>query len=287
MQPHIPEARFYPVKSCKPQRLGEGKLVEVTEKGIRGDREFMVTDADGDFKTQRSRHGEFTRLCLVQPERTEKYLILSAEGMPRIDIPIDPWNREMMDVKIWDDTVRAMIYAEGSRWMSEFIGKPCRLVRQDGERKIDRAYAPEDAKVSFADRNQIHAMSVETAAAINTEIERFRPNLLMLGLGDRGENNIIRMRIGTAEFQRTIPCERCEAPANAPLTGKFNKDVLELLREQRKPHASKPPILGEQFLVTVPGSFRAGDAAEIEILESDATGNGWSREFESSPRRKK
>src|ERR1043166_5755454 len=77
----------YPVKSCAGTPL---EAAEVGPRGIVHDREFMLTDADGRFVTQR----EFPRLALVRPTLEGDCLGFTAPGMPPMRItPTDDGRR--------------------------------------------------------------------------------------------------------------------------------------------------------------------------------------------------
>lgn len=286
-QPRVSQGRIYPIKSCKPLILDKGASYPLGPHGLLLDRAYMVVGKDHKARTQRKRHPGFQRLALVQPaiSRDNKDLIIGAEMQkPRpVRISMEEEGEEI-DVEIWGDKVRAVISREGSLWFSEFLDQDCLLVRKSGKRLINQPYAPDDAEVGFADRNQILVISRATLHAFNqilhrehnliAEMNRFRPNLILEGCDDREENDFVRIKIGKAILHSAIPCERCEMPANNQTTAEFRKEILDVLRDHRKPHDNKPPLLGEQFFVEKHAHFTIG--SPVEVLERH---KGWSRKY--------
>ena len=180
--PHIARCVVYPVKSAAGIAL---ERAEVDDFGFRFDRRWMVVDPGGRFMTQR----EYPELALIRMAFAGERLVLSARGMPDLDLPLspqDPGEREL--VTVWRDEVPAQPQGprastmvlecrwaprpEGiqpphrgapqpqgpraSRWLSEALGTPCRLVFMppDGERPV-RVGGMDDsvpgARVGFAD----------------------------------------------------------------------------------------------------------------------------------------
>lgn len=282
----IIEGRRYPVKSCRPEIFSEGSAFAIGPHGPEGDREFMVVDAEThEHRTQRRKmHRGYHPLALVQPTLTSDALILNAPHMSEIRIPLSSEGRDENMVNIWEDQVRALLYNEGSHWFSDYLQQNCRLVRRNALRLINRSYASAHAAVSFADRNQIHALSLATIAQFNALLlpyslsasaDNFRPNLLFDGCRDREENDFQSIRIGEVELRSTVPCQRCEMPGNNPQTAQFHKEILHVLGKHYKPHTDKPPIFGEQFEVVKSGTVRIGDSVTIREQRS----GGWEREF--------
>ena len=282
----IVEGRRHPVKSCRPEIFSDGSDFPIGPHGSEGDREFMVVDAEAhEHRTQRRKmHRGYHPLALVQPTLTSDVLILNAPRMSEIHIPLSPEGRAESMVSIWGDQVRSLLYSEGSDWFSEYLQQHCQLVRKNGPRYINRSYASAHAEVSFADRNQIHVISIATLARFNelllphglsVSADNFRPNLLLDGCADREENDLQSIRIGTVELRRTVPCKRCEMPGNNPQTAEFHKEILLILGKHYKPHTDKPPIFGEQFEVVKFGTVKIGDP--VTILEQRS--GGWQREF--------
>ena len=121
---------LYPIKSCAGIRLQEAVL---TSSGLMSehvfDREWMVVDAQGRFLTQR----EHPRMALIVPRIKATTLELRAPGMLRLEIELGlphPQLAPMLDVQVWDDTLRAYDCDEvTAAWFSQAIGVPCRLAR--------------------------------------------------------------------------------------------------------------------------------------------------------------
>ena len=90
----VSELYFYPVKSCGGTQLDRG---EVTERGIKHDRHWMVTDDNDLFITQRKN----PKMALVRPSLDDGQLTLSTKGNNEsITVPLSD-EGERAEVEIW------------------------------------------------------------------------------------------------------------------------------------------------------------------------------------------
>src|SRR2546429_3307494 len=88
---------FYPIKSCRGISL---EVAEIGQRGICGDRAFMVVDQTGHFITQRQQ----PRMALIQPTiREDGAITITAPNMPEISIATNDTGKRY-NVEIWRDT---------------------------------------------------------------------------------------------------------------------------------------------------------------------------------------
>lgn len=253
----------YPVKSCRGVALGRAAL---DAAGVRDDRRWMLVDDDGRFLSQRAH----PRLCLVRPTLVDGSMVLEAPEMPSLEVadpaaapdavragpepaadggrPAEgavgaPGDRRL-EVEIWDDVTGALDAGpDAARWLSDFLGVRCRLVRHapDAVRPVDpdHARAPDD-RVAFADGYPFLLTSEDSLEALNGRLpeplpmDRFRPNLVVAGAGPFAEDGWTTVRIGEVDFSVVKPCTRCKVTTVDQATGRVGKEPLRTLADFRR-----------------------------------------------------
>lgn len=120
----------YPLKSGKAETLSH---IGLDKLGLDGDRRWMLVDeASGRFLTQRA-VAQMSQLSALW--NAAGGLTLSAAGLPTLDVALPGADAELRGVTIWRDTLRVPdAGAEAADWVSQFIGKPTRLVQVPLER---------------------------------------------------------------------------------------------------------------------------------------------------------
>jgi uncharacterized protein len=245
--PILTELNLYPIKSCAGISLREATL---TEAGLMSehiyDREWMVVDADGIFMTQR----EHPKMALITPRIKAETLELRAPGMLRLEIPLglpDPEDARVLDVRVWDDTVKAFDCDETTAaWFTGFLGVPCRLVRfhLDAKRFANTAWTGGvEAPTLFADGYPVLVISQASLADLNDKLtaqgrdalpmNRFRPSLVIDGVEAFEEDYMAAIRLGNATLKPVKPCARCPIPSVDQATGVIGPDPLDILQSYR------------------------------------------------------
>ncbi|XP_020224298.1 mitochondrial amidoxime reducing component 2-like [Cajanus cajan] len=141
--PSTPSAKVsaifvYPIKSCRGISLSHAPL---TPAGFRWDRQWMVVNPEGQGRmyTQRVE----PRLALVEVElpsqafledwepTQDSYMVVKAPGMQPLKICLSKEGQKVAGVvSVWEWTGSAWDEgAEASQWFSDYLGKPCQLVR--------------------------------------------------------------------------------------------------------------------------------------------------------------
>lgn len=220
---------LHPIKSCGALAPREALVIET---GLEFDRAWMVVDPRGEMLTQR----ELPRLALVRPTLRLNDLVLRAPGMLALHLALDAVEAATR-VRVWGDVVKAFdMGALAAQWFSDFLGRPCRLVRFDPEEKrlSDRAWTGETAaEVGFADAFALLVSSTASLAELNRRLqaagqppvgpERFRANLVLDGLEAFDEDHIDEITFdaegGPVRIKLVKPCTRCGIPNVDPATG--------------------------------------------------------------------
>lgn len=235
----------YPVKSCAGIEVQQALL---TDTGLDLDRAWMVVDARGMFLTQRT----LPRMALIQPQLKTEEMVLRAPGMLALHVAIDAVEAPAT-VTVWRDTVPAWdMGAVAAQWFTDFLGQPCRLVRFDPEHR--RLSSMEwtggiEAPNQFADGFPILVASEASMEDLNGRmlaaghaavgIERFRPNIVLAGVGAHDEDRVDLIRVdggaeGEVHLQPVKPCARCPIPNIDPATAQSDPAVGDLLRTYRQ-----------------------------------------------------
>lgn len=233
--------------------------------GLLHDRRWMLVDGAGKFMSQR-RH---PRMALISPRFTPGRLVVSAPGMPDLEVPLEGEPEGRIDVEVWGDLQRgAPVGGYADRWFGGFLGVPCRLVRKpdDDVRPVDSAYARSGDQTSFADGFPLLLISEASLEDLNGRLEspvpmnRFRPNLVVRGCGPYAEDGWRELRIGAATFRVAEACPRCAITTVDQESGERGKEPLRTLATYRK--AGGEVWFGRNLIHTSPGVVSVGDPVE-------------------------
>ena len=257
----------YPIKSCGGTALAEARL---DDRGIVGDRAFMLVDDSGRFLTQR----ELPRMALVAPHLTERdgrpHLAVSAPGQPDLDLtPTDAGPRR--SVVVWRSVCAAVDQGDAAaEWFSAAVGAPVRLVRMaDEERRAvnpDFAVAAAGAAntVGFADGYPLLLISEASLADLNSRLatplpmNRFRPNIVISGCAAFAEDTWPRLRLGSIEFAGVKPCARCQITTIDQATARVHpREPLATLARYRR--IDGDAMFGQNLIHLSRGVLRLGD----------------------------
>ncbi len=261
----LSEIAIYPVKSLKGILLGEA-AVEL--RGLRFDRRWLVVDDGNRFLTQRI----LPRMALITPTVQDGGLTLTAQDMAPLHVPAIT-DGMVRHVTIWRDTVPATDVGDpAGAWLSEFLGRSCRLVQmpESTERAVNPAYGQPGDIVSFADGYPFMLIGQASLDDLNMRLvsplpmRRFRPNLVVTGAEPFAEDTWKRVRIGDIVFRVVKPCARCTIPTVDPEMGAFaGKEPLRTLATFRK--VGSKVLFGQNLIADNTGVLHAGDL--VEILE--------------------
>jgi len=223
----------YPVKSLGGYAVLEA---EVTPRGLRHDRRWLLVDERNRFLTQR----QHPALALLQVAPAHNGFLLSHRQRPTLlplFIPFEATPDRTLFVTIWDDLAWAWRGTpEADDWLTEALGLACRLVYMSDmvRRDMEPDLNPEGQLVSFADGYPFLLLGEAALADLNTRlpqpvpVNRFRPNLVFGGGPAYDDDTWEEFRIGDTPFRAVRGCGRCvlttidqqtatKNPANEPL----------------------------------------------------------------------
>lgn len=259
----------YPIKSLGGVAVSQA---EVTKHGLKHDRRWMLTDAEGRFLSQR----EHPEMALLQVNILPEALVIShkIKSLDALTVPLplqDTYHTQRLSVQIWDDTVEAEgVSPEADAWFSEVLGRACQLVYmpQGVERRVDAAYALNSEDItSFSDGYPMLIIGQSSLDLLNSKLDeplpinRFRPNLVFVGAPPHDEDHWYEFWVGIVQFFGVKPCARCVMTTIDQQTGEKNAEPLRTLNTYRK--QGNKILFGQNLIPGVSGSIRVGDAVEV------------------------
>lgn len=241
----LSEIHIYPIKSAAGIAV---QAAQLTARGLRYDRRWMVVDAKGKFMTQR----RFPQMALigVRLDESAGCLRLSVPGMADLSVPVDfslgldaGDRNEPLDwvsVEVWGDRFTAIAVGPDSQhWFTQFLGIDAQLVYmpENCNRPTAHGQLGDNQLVSFADGYPYLLISEASLAGLNEKLtaqgktpvtmQRFRPNFVIKGVeAPHDEDSWQQVQIGEVVFHLPKLCDRCSIPNVDPMTGDFSKDKL-------------------------------------------------------------
>ncbi len=263
----LTELNIYPVKSLGGISLNEA---EVTDRGLKYDRRWMIVDSDEKFLSQRTH----PQMALLKVKISHNKLILShkKKEISPLVIPIKSTLFETTIVNIWDDLVTAFLVGKyADEWLSDVLDCKCRMVfmPDETERFVNRSYAALNEIVSFADAFPFLIIGQKSLDDLNSRLKvqlpmnRFRPNFVFIGGKPYEEDTWKKIKIGDVIFESVKPCSRCAAITVDQDTAKREEEPLKTLATYRT--VDNKVIFGMNLIHEGAGTLKVGD--EIEVLE--------------------
>jgi uncharacterized protein len=247
----VEELHVYPLKSA---RGIARSTVRLASTGLEWDRNWMLTDSDGGFLTQRTH----PRLARIETHLSATGLTLRAPGLPPLELPL-ALQGDVVSVQVWKDRCEALDQGQAaSEWASAVLEKSVRLVRVPSmpKRAANPEYAgPQTAPVAFPDGFPILVCNRASLADLNARMpeqvpmERFRPNIVLNGLPPFAEDRIDLVQIGAVTLKLVKPCTRCVITSTDQRTGERTTNPLPYLREFRFDRKLLGVTFGENAVV--------------------------------------
>jgi uncharacterized protein YcbX len=205
--------------------------------------------------------------------------------MLRLEVPLglpDPADERRLRVRVWDDWVDAYDCDEiTDAWFSAFLGVPCRLVRFHAQaRRIANTKWTDgvEAPTLFADGYPLLVLSQASLADLNGKLQaqsraalpmnRFRPSIVIDGVGAFEEDYARTMRIGDTVLKPVKPCPRCSIPSIDQATGEAGPDPLDILRGYRADARIDGGIAFGMNAIVLEGegqTLRVGQEVDVEL----------------------
>lgn len=263
-QLRISELTVYPIKSAR------GIAVDTMTLGKLGpdfDRRWMLIDQNGKFITQRQQ----AKMCLIGTQLKDQHLIVSAPTMPDLEIThTHSLDQALRQSTVWGTAVTGYDCGDDvAEWFSAFLEKPCRLIYMpdDGERKVDTAYANDGERLAYADGFPLLVASQSSLDDFNSKLgikigmERFRPNIVISGCEPYAEDHWQKLCIGDIELSLVKPCSRCIIPSIDPQSATKQMEVNEALMRHRR--RGNTTFFGQNALYQQFGTIHVGDDVTI------------------------
>lgn len=261
----VSELYIYPIKSLGGIALS---TAEITEKGFKYDRRWLLIDENNRFLSQR----EIAEMALLKVEITSKGLLVTYSLSSEIIlIPFKPQTAEQCRVTIWDDICTAIcVSAEADKWFSNILGLKCRLVYMpdDYKRQVDEKYAPEGFVTSFSDAYPFLIIGQSSLDDLNTRltgklpINRFRPNIVFIGGKPFEEDLMDKFVINNINFYGVKLSARCIITTIDQNNLAKTKEPLKTLAMYRR--RGNDVYFGQNLIHTGNGFISVGD--EIKVL---------------------
>lgn len=263
---YLSEIYIYPVKSLGGISLKES---DITARGLKYDRRWLLVEEEGRFITQRT----YPQMALISVELREKSLEFKHKrNGASLNVNLESNSKIMSEVVIWNDKVTANNVSEDAdEWFSEMLNVKCRLVfmPDDFSRYVDRKYANENEIVSFADAYPFLITGQASLDDLNSRLEvklpmnRFRPNFVFTGGAPFDEDRIKSFMIGDLTFYPVKPCARCVVITIDQENAAKNEEPLKTLATYRT--INNKAMFGQNLLHNGNGTIKVGD--ELKILE--------------------
>ncbi len=262
---------LYPIKSLEGIAVSSA---EVTEKGFKNDRRFMLVDAENRFLTIR----QYPKMTRLQPELKEdgiKVISLDTDMAP-LFIPFPTPQEKLEKVIIWNAEVAAQSVSDDiNSWFSQALGTSLKLVfmPQRSMRPVDTTtgFKPAGKFISFADAYPFMMMGEASLSDLNRRYEgdtsfdfdRFRPSLVFSGGYPNQEDELEKFSINGIAFQGLENCARCTIPNVDPQTGivDVNAEPLATLSKYRL--QNRKVNFGRNVVHSGTGTIRIEDILEL------------------------
>ncbi|XP_062374950.1 molybdenum cofactor sulfurase [Sardina pilchardus] len=251
---------IYPIKSCA---AFEVKEWTVGPQGLLYDRMWMVVNEHGVCLSQKRE----PTLCQLQPSVSlaSNALHIKAPGMSSISVPLGDLKeqkhsqKKACQSKVCGDRVQTVDCGdEAASWFSEFLGKPCRLIKQNSEfiRKMKTSSENvgdgptalslvNEAQYLLINRDSLAMLqekidgrrddpNIPQAISMQQLIARFRANLVVSATNPFEEDDWSSLTMGNITFQVAGRCGRCQMIGIDQETGARSQEPLKSLADFRQ-----------------------------------------------------
>lgn len=232
---NIESLYIYPIKSLGYLEL---KSAFVNSSGIQFDREWMLTDLNGNFITQR----EFPVLNLIQVKSvSENGISLNYKNKETSFKWLNQYESSLK-TKIWNSQCMGTKESnEISDYFSDILGANVILVRMVKDSRIkSNQVMPQKTKLNFVDGYPIHLINKASVTDLSHKIGenidslQFRPNIIIADLPPFKEDSISKVYMAEKEFYFAKKCVRCIMTTLKPNSSIFQKEPLKTLSSYRK-----------------------------------------------------
>src|SRR5476651_1908448 len=253
----------YPIKSLGGIELSSA---EVTDRGFKYDRRWMLVDANNRFLSQR----EYAEMALLKVNITDSGLIVKhAHSDGSVMVPFEPQTNQAGEFVIWDDTVTGQYVSYAiDQWFSKVLKINCRLdyMPDDSHREVNPKYAA-DKITSLSDAYPFMMVGQSSLDDLNSRlvdklpVNRFRPNMVFTGGEPFDEDTMGHIKINGIDFYGVKLCARCPIPTIDQDTIAKSKEPTKTLLTYRR--RNNDVYFGQNFVHNGDGAINVGDAIEV------------------------
>ncbi|MEM7077519.1 MAG: MOSC N-terminal beta barrel domain-containing protein [Pseudomonadota bacterium] len=259
----------YPVKSCRGSAMEQ---VELTPQGIDGDRQLMILK-DQQFTNQ----ARLPKLATIETRRIDAQTIeFGHKHTSPLRHQVNPDGAETT-INFYGNELAVIDQGDAvAQLVSDGIGADVRVaaLKETFQRSVpleEFAIVDGIAQSRFVDVAPILVTSVESLQDLNDRMsasvpmERFRPNVVIEGLGAFAEDELTELRINGIQLLRATHCERCAVTCTDHLTGERNQEPLATLRSYRHREGGYAGgvMFGAYMGVSGQGVLRVGDKLTV------------------------
>jgi uncharacterized protein len=264
----ISEIYIYPIKS-----LGgiSFQQAEVTDRGFKYDRRWMLVDDNNRFLSQR----EVAAIALLKVNLDDTGLtVTNSINANNLFIPFDLVKNEYVDVTVWDDICTAQLVSdEADKWFTQALGLNCKLVYMpdDSLRPTDPRYAGNNI-TSLSDGYPFMMIGQASLDELNSHlnkalpINRFRPNMVFTGGAPYQEDTMNEFTINGIHFNGVKLCARCNITTINQDDASKGKEPLKTLAGYRS--KNKKIYFGQNLVHKGLGTIAVDD--ELVVLSTHA-----------------
>lgn len=255
---------IYPIKSLGGIALD---TAEVTDRGLKYDRRWMLIDDNNRFLSQR----EFDQMALL-------HVAIEADGLrvtyftdgTSVSIPFEPQTAATITVTVWDDTCTGTpVCPDIDKWFTNVLGINARLVYMAdvSRREVDPRYAHEQQITSFADAYPFLLIGQASLDELNTRLQnpigmdRFRPNIVFSGGEAFLEDVMPHIRIAGIDFYGVKRCARCVMITIDQQSAARHPEPMKVLAKYRA--QNNKIYFGQNLLHKGSGNISIGDVLEV------------------------
>lgn len=262
----LSEIFIYPVKSLGGISVKEA---EVTDRGLKYDRRWMLIDSSGMFLTQRTH----PQMALIKVDVSKDTLFFrNIKNTDQFSVGINETTGKRINSIVWDDRVELLqVNTIADEWFSQNLNTRCKLVfmPEETKRLVDKAYAQNNEITSLSDGYPFLIIGQASLDDLNAKLtekipmNRFRPNLVFTSIVPFEEDTMKKFTIGGINFYGVKPCSRCVVTTIDQNTAQKKEEPLRTLASYRA--FGNKVNFGMNLLHEGNGTIKIGD--EIIILE--------------------
>jgi uncharacterized protein YcbX len=267
MNPIVTGLFVYPIKSCKGILLNS---LDITSRGPKWDRNWVLIDSEGKFISQRT----FPSLSQIEVGIDNGVLRFGNSKFGYFQINCEAQESTLKhQFKIWEkECFGEEADLRASEWFSNFLGTKCKLITSLGSNfgsfsRMSSDKRKHRAPLVYADGYPLLIISEESLIFLNEQfikfnlptvtMDRFRPNIVVRGLEAHGEDTLGDFAIGNLKMSAIKDCARCAIVNVDPKNGRSSPSTLKMLSNYRKKDGGI--LFGQNVVQLEEGQIHIGD----------------------------